>query len=171
MVGWEAFKTLKALKILVAFIEGPSRSQTWSHRVHGILRGIRHCVSLGIIRGEGYNQIFKLSFWHLGGTSAHKNKTLRENQKFLASNLPPTKTQNVWDKWLKIAQNTKGGPLDEKYFFEKNLRFGPQQAHFFRFSSLIPQKTYISLDFEPSTPLFASVHGARSVHGEKMGRA
>ena len=72
-------------------------------------------------RGAGYNQIFELSFWHPGGTTAHKNKTLSENQKFLASNLPPTPTQNVWDKWLKIAQNTKGGPLDEKIFFAKKF--------------------------------------------------
>ena len=27
-------------------------------------------------RGVGYNQILELSFWHPGGTSAHKNKVL-----------------------------------------------------------------------------------------------
>ena len=46
---------------------------------------------------------------------------LSENQKSLASNLPPTPTQNVPDKWLKMAQNTKGGPLDEKIFFSKKF--------------------------------------------------
>ena len=30
-------------------------------------------------RGVGYNKIFELKFWHPGGTSAHKNKTLSEN--------------------------------------------------------------------------------------------
>ena len=32
-----------------------------------------------LIRGEGHNQIFELSFWHPGGTTAHKNKALSEN--------------------------------------------------------------------------------------------
>ena len=43
--------------------------------------GIYSVCSLlfAIIRGEGYNYIFELSFWHPGGTSAHKNKTLSEN--------------------------------------------------------------------------------------------
>ena len=33
----------------------------------------------GYGRGEGYNQIYELSFWHPGGTTDHKNKTLSEN--------------------------------------------------------------------------------------------
>ena len=72
---------------------------------------------------------------------------------------------------VQIAQNTKGGPLDEKILFSKKfLDLDYSRLILSDFASLIP-KTYILLDFEPSTPLFASVHGARSVHGVKMGHA
>ena len=70
------------------------------------------------IRSERYNQICELSFSTRVGLQLTK---ISENYKFLASNFPPTPNQNVWDKWLKIAQNTKGGPLDDKILFAKKF--------------------------------------------------
>ena len=55
-------------------------------------------------KGEGYNTICKLSFWHQVGTC--KNKLLGENQNLQIS-IDPYLNPKSWDKLLKMPQKPK----------------------------------------------------------------
>ena len=49
--------------------------------------------------------------------------------KIVSSNLPPATCENVRDIWFKMAQNTKGGPLDERIFFSKKFSDMDKSRH------------------------------------------